>query len=558
MKSTFTPRTPPNLTPLGPHPGWLSALLRARGIHTEEEANRFLHPSLSDLHDPFLLSGMDRAIRLIRNAVASGDRIMIFGDYDADGVCATAILLETLSEIGAQVSFRLPSRHADGYGLNENAVREISEKARLLITVDCGISNHAEVALAKELGLTVIVTDHHQLPESLPPADAILEPLLEDYPCPVLCGAGVALKLCQALLGIEGAKKRLDLAAIATVADVVPLTGENRVIVREGLRCVESTARPGLRALLRVSGLSGTLSADDLAFRLGPRLNAAGRLGDAALCVKLLLTGREETALSAANQLEEMNRSRQAMEREITSAARRQLSDRPLPPEERLILVSGEGWNPGLIGLTAGRLCEKYGLPSVVLSIPEDSGPAVGSCRSVPGVHLFEMLKLCGDLLLRFGGHELAAGLSVAPENIPALRDRLNRVIRENCDEACFRRILPYDLAVPFSLWTEETLSLLRSLEPCGCGNPPPVFLLPGASVQSLRRVGRDGAHLQLTFRDENNTFIKGIAFSLGEEASQPPCEMDLLYTPIQNTFNNHTTIEAQIKALQPSVSLFP
>ena len=549
----FTPRGPVSTDPLGSLPGWFSTLLRLRGIETEEEARRFLSPSLEDLHDPFLLSGMDRAVRLIRDAVAAGNRIMVFGDYDADGVCATSILLETFTDLGAQVSYRLPSRHTDGYGLNEGAVREIAEKAHLLITVDCGISNTAEVALAKSLGLTVIVTDHHQLPEELPPADAILEPLLGGYPCPDLCGAGVALKLCQALQGTAGAEKRLDLAAVATVADVVSLTGENRIIVREGLRRINAAFRPGLKALLQVSGTAVPVRAEDLAFRIGPRLNAAGRLGDAAVGVRLLLTGREETARAAAQQLETMNRERQAQEREITSAALAQVMDRAAAPEERVLIAAGEGWNPGLIGLTAGRLCERFYRPSIVLSLPEGDGPAGGSCRSIPGVHLFETLQECSGLLLRFGGHAQAAGLSVARENLPALRDRINEVMRTRYGEEVFRRELAYDLSVPFATWTQESMELLGQLEPCGCGNPAPVFLLPDVSVQTLRRVGRDGSHLQITALDTDNTFLRAIAFSQGDLADRPLQDADLLYTPTLNRFNGRTTVEAQVIALRES-----
>ena len=547
----FTPRGAADLSPIGSFPGWFSALLRQRGIQTEEEANRFLSPSLEDLHDPFLLPGMDRAVRLIRDAVAAGKRVMVFGDYDADGVCAASILLETLTELGAQLSFRLPSRHTDGYGLNEAAVREIAGKASLLVTVDCGITNHAEIALAKDLGLTVIVTDHHQLPEELPPADAVLEPLLGSYPCPHLCGAGVALKLCQALLGTEGAKKRLDLAAIATVADVVSLTDENRIIVREGLRRINEARRPGLEALLRVSGTSLPLSADDLGFRIAPRLNAAGRLGDASVCVRLLLTGKKETARAAAEQLEAMNRERQAQEREITAAAYALVPEQTSYPRDLALVVAGKAWNPGLIGLSAGRLCEKYYRPAVVLSVSEDGGPAVGSCRSVPGVHVFEVLQARRDLLVRVVGHAQAAGLAVPPENIPAFRQRMNAVIRERYGEECFVRELPYDLSVPFSIWTQESLALLSQLEPTGCGNPPPVFLLPDASIRSMRRVGRDGAHLQINALDSSNTYVRAIAFSQGDAADRPLQEADLLYTPTVNRFNGRVSIEARVFALR-------
>ena len=554
LNCEFISRVPAGLPPLGSLPGWLSALLRARGIDTEEKADRFLNPSLSGLCDPFLLEGMEAAVRLIRGAIGAGERIMIFGDYDADGVCATSILLETLTEEGAQVSFRLPSRQADGYGLNEGAVREIAAKASLLITVDCGISNYAEVALAKSLGLTVIVTDHHQRPEKLPEADAVLNPLLGSYPCPFLCGAGVALKLCQALQGLPGLEKRLDLAAIATVADVVPLLEENRIIVREGMKRVGASVRPGLRALLECSGPSSPLQADDLAFRLGPRLNAAGRLGDASLAVRLLLTGIPEKAYAAARQLEEMNRRRQGMEREITAEALRRITDAPSFPEDRVLLAAGEGWNPGLVGLAAGKICEKFYRPVIVLSVPEDGSPAVGSCRSIPGVNIFEVLRGCEDLLVKYGGHAQAAGLSVIPENIPALRERLNRVVREQCDEGVFVRRLEYDLELPFRSWTPETLSELELLEPTGCGNPPPVFLLSGASVRSMRAVGRDHSHLQMSLLTPENTPVKGIAFFMGAEAEKDHTDVDLLYRPVRNVFNGRVSIEAQVSALRPGI----
>ena len=553
MNCEFTPRAPADLSPLGSLSGWMSALLRARGVDTEEKARRFLNPSLSGLHDPYQMEGMETAVKLIRSAVNAGTRIMIFGDYDADGVCAVSILLETLTEEGAQVSFRLPSRQKDGYGLNEDAVREIARVAGMLITVDCGISNHSEVALAKSLGMTVIVTDHHQLPETLPEADAVLNPLLGNYACPFLCGAGVALKICQALQGIPGLEKRLDLAAIATVADIVPLQDENRIIVREGLRRMEKTGRPGLKALLECSGTSAPLQADALAFRIGPRLNAAGRIGDAALGVRLLLTGKPETAREAARQLEEMNRLRQNQEREITSAVLRRIEEDPSFAEDRVLIVAGEGWNPGLIGLAAGKICERYYRPAIVLSIPEDGGPAVGSCRSIPGINIYEVLRQCGDLLLRYGGHAQAAGLSVARENIPALREMLNRIIRETADEGVFVRRLEYDLEIPFREWTPETLSELGQLEPTGCGNPPPVFLLSGASVQSMRCVGRDLSHLQLSLLTPENTYVRAIAFSMGEEAENEYTDVDLLYRPVLNAFNGRVSVEAQVSAIHPS-----
>ena len=547
MNTRFLQRCVPEGPSFAGEPDWMSALLRARGIATDEEARRFLSPSLSDLHDPFLLPGMEEAVALLRQAIADRATILVYGDYDADGVCAASILMEALHEEGASLAYRIPSRQDEGYGLNEAAVREIAEKASLLITVDCGVSNHQEVALAKELGLTVIVTDHHQPPETLPPADVVMDPLLGGYPFPGLCGAGVALKICQALQGMPGVEKRLDLAALATVADVVPLRDENRIIVREGLRRMENTARPGLKALMASAGVTAPLTADHLAFRLGPRLNAAGRLGDAKLGVHLLLTPDPAKAERIARMLEETNRQRQELERRITGEALTGLRPEALA-EAHVILVAGEHWNPGLIGLTAGRLCERFHLPAVALSL--DGETAVGSCRSIPGVNIHRMLSACADLLERFGGHEQAAGLTVRTENIPLLRDRLEALISAAAPEEAFLPSMEYDLSVPFRTWTPEALARLSRLEPTGCGNPAPLFLLRDAEVRSLRRVGSDGSHLKLSVLDEDLSAVDGIAFSLGEIADEAPRKLDLLYRPVLNDFRGRRSVEAQVAAI--------
>ena len=548
LRTRFIPRPAVPGDPFPGLPDWFSALLRSRGVTTPAEAETFLSPSLSGLRDPFLLPGMDQTVALLRKAISAGETIMVYGDYDADGVCAVSILLETLHALGASLAYRIPSRHTEGYGLHPEAIREIARKASLLITVDCGISNAEEVALAKELGLTVIITDHHQPPEKLPPADVVMNPLLGGYPFPGLCGAGVALKICQALRGLPGAQACLDLAALATVADIVPLRDENRVIVREGLRRMESTARPGLRALLESAGLRPPLSADDLAFRLGPRLNAAGRLGDAKLGVHLLLTPDPEKAVRIAGMLETANRTRQDLERTMTASALEGLTPESLAASH-VLLVSGENWNPGLVGLTAGRLCERFHLPVIALSLREDT--ATGSCRSIPGVNIYRMLSACADLLDHFGGHEQAAGLTLKRENIPLLRDRLEREIASSVPEECFLPSREYDLEVPFRTWTPEALCLLEKLEPTGFGNPPPLFLLRGAEPQSLRRVGRDGSHLRLAVLDTDASLVEGIAFSLGEVADLMPPRLDLLYRPVRNDFRGRVTVEAQVSDIR-------
>lgn len=551
----FQPRYREDFTPLASLPGWLSSLLRSRGVDTEEKARRFLSPSLTDLEDPFLLDGMAETVRLLRDAISVGDPILVYGDYDADGICAASILTECLREEGARADYRLPSRHLEGYGLNSDAVREIAASYRLLITVDCGITNVEEVALARDLGLTVIVTDHHEPPEILPDAHAVMDPLLGHYPFRRLCGAGVALKICQALQGIPGVEKRLDIAALATVADVVPLMGENRLIVREGLQRIADSARPGLRALVEIAGITPPLCSEDLSFRLAPRLNAAGRLGDASIGVQLLLTKDEAEAGEIAARLEETNRRRQNAERAITEEAFRQIRENTLFREDRVLIAAGQDWNPGLIGLTAGRLCERYHFPAIVLSIREDI--AVGSCRSIPGVNIFRMLSLCSDLFIRFGGHEQAAGLTIPVSLIPELRRRLNLLIRENCDDSCFLPVQEYDLSMPFSEWTDASMALLAMLEPTGCGNPAPVFLLSDAAAVSMRRVGTDGAHLKLSLKDRG-TPVEAIAFNQGEAADRGDSRLDVLYRPVINDFGGRVRIEAQVSALRPSSAGLP
>ncbi|MBQ9252915.1 MAG: single-stranded-DNA-specific exonuclease RecJ [Clostridia bacterium] len=532
-------------------PEWERELLCARGINTPEKAEKFLHPQLSDLHDPLRMQDMDKTLALIREAIARKDRIMVYGDYDVDGVSAVTILLETLKEAGAVVSFRIPSRHQDGYGLNEKAIREMAElNISLLITVDCGISNVAEVRLAKELGMKVIVTDHHEIPPTLPPADAVMDPLLGDYPFRRLCGAGVALKICQALFGLAGVERRIEIAALATVADIVPLVDENRVIVREGMLRMARTPRPGLRALMENAGVQAPICSDDIAFRLAPRINAAGRLGDASRGVTLLTTGNPEKAKEIAACLEENNRQRQETERRILQEATNLLSDQADLGADRALVLSGEEWNAGLIGLVAGKLCEKYYLPTVVLSRKE--GQAVGSCRSIPGVNIFEALSGCADLLIRFGGHEQAAGLTIAEEKIPEFRRRLNQVVRESCEAECFQRVWEYDSELELSQVTLETIEALAELEPTGCGNPAPVFLCRGADLQEARRVGKDQSHLKLTLL-EGEALRGGIGFGLGEIADQGWTRVDALFRPSRNEFNGRVNPQLQVQTLRPA-----
>ncbi|MBQ8654001.1 MAG: single-stranded-DNA-specific exonuclease RecJ [Clostridia bacterium] len=541
--------------PVGDHPLWMSALLRNRGVDTPEKAERFLRPQLSQLHDPFRMQGMEKAVRLIRRALGENWPVVVYGDYDVDGVCATSILLETLREMGVKADFRIPSRHGEGYGLNCDAVRAMAQDYRLLITVDCGVTNHEEVQLARMLGMTVIVTDHHQLADTPSPADAVLNPLLGDYPFRRLCGAGVALKLAQALQGMEAVEKRIELAALATVADIVPLIDENRVIVKEGLRAMAESVRPGVRALMQVSGVNPPVSAGQVGFRLAPRINAGGRLEDASQGVTLLTTRDREQAEMIAARLEQMNQQRQAMEQEITDAAVAAIAEKVDFYEDQVIIIDGEGWNHGVIGLAAGRICEKYHFPAIVLT--KHDGVAVGSCRSIPGVNIHAMLSACKDLFIRFGGHEQAAGLTMREELIPELRRRLNLVIRENCDPACYIPAKEYDLSIPLVQVTTELIDQLEALQPTGFGNPAPVFLLRDGQVQVMRRVGKSRQHLKLSLLD-GDSVRDGIAFSQGDLADSGMERVDAVFSPERNEFMGRVTAQLQVQAMRPAEGTAP
>ncbi len=526
----------------------MTQLLRNRGIDTPEKAQSFLHPSLSQLHDPFLMQDMDKAVELIRKAVQDGTGIQIYGDYDADGVTSTSIMLYIFEKLGVRADFRIPSRHSEGYGLNVQAVQEIAQNHGLLVTVDCGITNHEEIRCAKELGMTVIVTDHHQLPESPVPADAILNPLCGSYPFRRLCGAGVALKVCQALLGMEGVMDCLDLAALGTVADLVPLIDENRVIVHYGMEKMGEKKRPGLRAMIEQAQCTYPITSTQIAFRLGPRINAGGRLEDADQCVHLL-TGKDPAEVEAiAAHLEENNRRRQSMQSEISSRAIEQIREKTDFYDDRCIVVMGENWNTGVIGLAAGKICEQYHFPTIVLSRMDEK--AVGSCRSVPGVNIHAMLSKCSDLFERFGGHEQAAGLTMRPDLVGELRRRLNLLIRENCEAEALIPEAEYDMPLELSEVSLKLVDELACMEPTGFGNPPPVFLCRDCHVQTATAVGKDGAHLKLSLL-RHDTLMDGIAFQMGAKASQHLDRIDVIFEPQKNEFRGKISPQVQVTALR-------
>lgn len=570
------PRTRTDSVPIGDLDPRLSALLRARGITDPESAERFLNPSLDQLTDPMLMPGMGEAVRLIREAISSGYPITVYGDYDCDGVCATTILCETLEALGATVSYCIPNRHQHGYGLNSELIHELAQQGcKLLITVDCGITNSEEVQLARSLGLKVILTDHHRFiddnPEKAPNANVVLNPLLPGSPYDRFCGAGVALKLAQALQGTQVLEKSLDLAALATVADIVPLTGENRVIVAEGLKRIQSADRLGLAALKTCARIGDSPNTTDLGYRLAPRINAGGRLGDAGRCVRLLLTHDPEEAEAIALELETANAQRQDLQAEITRQAEEQLLTETSFRDDRCIVVMGEGWESGIVGLAAGKLCEKFHWPTIVLSLNREASLAVGSCRSIPGVNIHRALTRCADLyaaenngeklFVRFGGHEQAAGLTIREDLVPELRDLLNRSIPDIIapDEwpLCYVPVAEYDQVLRL---VELNLDLIRSfsrLEPTGYQNPAPVFLASQLTPQIMKPVGLQGAHLKLRLADGSGV-ADGIAYNMGHMATTSPSLVDALFVPQINEFRGISKAEMLVQALRPSAGQMP
>ncbi len=529
-------------------PSQIDRLLRARGFEDPAAAQSFLHPSRDQLGDPFRMPGMREAVERITRAREMGRTVVIYGDYDVDGVTATALLTSFLTAWGIRALHYIPSRHREGYGLNAEAIRKISAESdgAMMITVDCGVTAVEEIALAAQLGLDPIVTDHHRPGDALPDCP-VLNPLL-GYPYPHLCGAGVAFKLCQALEDAL-AFSFIDLAALGTVADVVPLTGENRAITALGIAQMNEKTRPGIASLMAAAGVAkGQVTAGRIGFQLAPRLNAGGRVGDAVRSLRLLTTQTKEEADPLAAELEAENTRRKALEGEILSGAEAQLQGFDFPAR-RAIVLADERWNTGVLGLAASRLVEKYNLPTVLMRL--EDGVLHGSCRSIPGVDIFRTLSQVSGHLTRFGGHSQAAGLTLPAENLPAFARALDEAIARSADPECFVPAARYDLALPLSALDEPFVRSLSMFEPTGFGNPAPVFLTE-ATVKSREAVGAGGAHLRLRLEDGGKS-LPGIAFSMGSLAKTLPERIRALYAPQMGFFSGREYMECQVKAIGQS-----
>ena len=498
----------------------LAGILAARGITDPTEALTLLAGE-EELTAPELLTDMQTACERIWRAIDNGETIVVFGDYDVDGVTATALLYQHLKGMGATVKCMLPSREGDGYGLSKNAIQSMHDKGcSLIVTVDNGISAVEEADFAASLGMDLIITDHHLPPETLPRAVAVVDPRREDDTSPFkgLCGAGVAFKLCAALDGCppeEMLDYCGDLAAVGTVADVMPLVGENRTLVKAGLRQLQQTDRPGFEALLEEVGLAGkSITAENISYAIAPRINAAGRMDSAVTALQLVLCEDEDRAAELAHKLNEINVLRQETEQQIFKAAQELLEQQPERLEDRVMLLWGRDWHPGVIGIVASRLVERTGRPVIVVSIDEH-GEGKGSGRSVQGFNLHSCIGACADLLIRYGGHAMAAGLSVREENLTALRRRLNEWAARECP-VLHTPPLTCDLSIHLDRITVESVRRLDQLAPYGAENPTPVFLLQNAVVDGVYPVS-EGKHSRLRLR-QGNACLYAVWFGMPPE----------------------------------------
>ena len=535
--------------------------LCARGMDTPEKARAFLDAGRGQLQAPLLMKDMDRAAARVARALAAGETIAVYGDYDVDGITSTSLLTDFLRREGGDVIPYIPDRMEEGYGLNTDALDTLHQAGvSLVVTVDCGITAVEEARYATRLGMDLVITDHHECKEELPAALAVVDPHQADCPYPFKClaGVGVALKLVLALGGKSRQEELLsryaDLAAIGTVADVMSLTGENRTIVRLGLEALRHSGRPGLKALLRQAGLEERpLNSVAIGYTLAPRLNASGRMGCASLAAELLLTADPARGEELAIQLCELNRERQTIEAQI-SAECQELAE-TLPPEERYALVlAGDHWHQGVVGIVASRLAEKYSCPAFMICLQDGKGK--GSCRSFGGFNLFAALEHCAPLLEGFGGHELAAGFTILEENIPAFTAAMNDYVRQCTGGAEMVSTLEVDCPVDdVGILTLEGVEGLDLLEPYGSGNPKPVFSLSGCLITALSEVG-GGRHLKLKLasggRSFDAIFFSATAAEMGVAQGD---RVDVAFTPQVNEYRGWRSVQFQVCDLRPALT---
>jgi single-stranded-DNA-specific exonuclease len=549
-------------------PPIVAQLLLGRGVYEPEAARTFLDAKLTGLRDPDQLPGIPEAAERIYAAVQARRKIVVYGDYDADGMTATAILLSCLKLLGADASYYVPNRLEEGYGLSCDALRMLAERgASLVISVDCGITSVQPALTAREVGLELIVTDHHEFGRELPAAAAIVHPRLPgtSYPFGGLCGAGVALKLAWAICQRASQAKRVSeplrnflmsavgLAAIGTVADVVPLLDENRILVRHGLNSLKAMPPLGLAALLDVMQRheDEKLDSEQLAFQIAPRLNAAGRFGQAQLAVELLTTDSSDRAHQLAEYIHELNKSRKSLERSIDLAATKQAKEQFDPEGDSALVLSGRGWHAGVIGLVAGRLAERFHRPVVLISLDQlGVKAAIGSARSPNGLNLHAVFTACSEHLLGFGGHAAAAGLRIDEARIDAFRHAFCEAAEAETPAGSKVGEIRIDAEGPLAQLTPQTVHHIESLAPFGCGNPRPVLCATGVRlVEPPKRMGDGEKHLSLKLT-QHRTNMRAVGFGFGEwaeELAAVSSPLDIAYKPVINDFRGRQSVEVHL-----------
>jgi len=554
---------PPQITPeadsaLSAFPSILRQILFNRGYATDADARAYLNAKPNFNTDPFLMTDMGKSVERIQFAIKNNEPIAVYGDYDVDGVTATALMVETLQKLDANVRGYIPNRFEEGYGLNNNALDDLkADGVKLVISVDCGIRSPEEAAHARTIGLDLIVSDHHHPDgENLPPAFAVINPKQHGdiYPDKDLAGVGIAFKIAEALCNGDESKSPLlnsllDLVALGTVADLAPLVGENRILVRQGLRQMRQTTRQGLFSLAAVAELAlSKVNAGNIGFILGPRLNAAGRLKEALAAFELLTTNDVFKAGELAQVLDMQNRERQRITREMQRRAEEMVAGDD--PNAYLLFAAHESFNSGVVGLAASRLTESYYRPAIVAAKGEEE--TRGSCRSIPEFHITDALDQCADLLIRHGGHAAAAGFTVRNENLPDLVSRLKAIAEEKLSKEDLRPTVTADAEISLTDVRPDLFEkCLRYLEPTGYGNRDAAFVARNVKVKNSRTVGADGKHLKLTLEDEERFTHDAIGFRLGEWHKQLPSRVDILFTYELNEYNGKINYQLNLKDIK-------
>lgn len=544
----------------------ISELLVQRGITTVDEAERFFHPSLRYLHDPFLMPGMDRAVERLNKALGSKERILVYGDYDVDGTTAVALVYKYIRNFYSNIDYYIPTRDDEGYGISNAVIDMAAEQGvKLIIILDCGIKANAEIAYARSLGIDFIICDHHVPDEELPDAVAILNPKLEGstYPCSHLSGCGVGFKFMQAFamsnaLAPADLEGMLDLVAVSIAADLVPMVDENRVMTYHGLRRLNSNPNLGLRAIIRICGLVGKeITISDVIFKIGPRINASGRMQSGREAVELLVARDSTDALHRARAIDQYNRDRKELDKRITEEANDIISQRgEAEADKKALVIYNKNWHRGIIGIVASRLTELYYKPSVVLTL--SNGLATGSSRSVQGFDVYRAVESARDLLENFGGHTYAVGLSLKEENIPEFSRRFEEYVAKNILPSQRQPLLEIDAVITFSEITPTFFAMLNRFNPFGPGNQKPVFCTRNVKdFGTSKLVGRHSEHIKLELVDDTSGKVyNGIAFNMARhfEHIHAGLPFDICYTIEDNKhYPGGGALQLQIKEIRPA-----